>query len=588
MQNFQVNLQGIIQLLSKNLYSSEEVFVRELLQNAVDAITARRVEEADFQPRIQVTHVDGDEPQIVFSDNGIGLTEEEVTEFLATIGSSTKRASVANRQDFIGQFGIGLLSCFMISDELVMTTQSVKADYALKWTGRQDGTYTTERMEALSTPGTSVYLTLTKRWQEVFTPQRVEELLTEYGTFLPHPIVFEKPGTTGETTINASFPLFSGVNDESEEDLILYGQRVFGEEFMAAIPLVLPSGQTTGVAYIRNRASLGQSQSNRVYLKGMLLSDSIDNLLPQWAYFIRAIVNSRVLTPTASRERLYQDGVLKKTRKQLGRMIRNWLIKLVKTDPERAQDIIIQHQKSLKEMAEQDREFLKIMAPYLPFPTTQGSMTIGQIKEREPIIEHVFDDEEYKQIRYLCGSMDRVVVHTRFNNDHKLMVELEEVYPELSFREVGVSDFLRQLEDVPEQVAAEADVFLAEANHVLQDMQCSLLLKQFEPKHIPTLYYLPEEARRLRQMSSYQPPKDQAWGKVHLALTGMFGGPQAVLCLNYHNDLIRKLIKLSDTQLRGILLRFLYIQAILLGNYTLSDQELEQFGQGLAELIDNQ
>ena len=588
MQNFQVNLQGIIQLLSKNLYSSEDVFARELLQNGVDAITARRVEDKDFSPRIHVQYIGSTAPQLVFSDNGIGLTKEEVTEFLATIGSSTKRTSVANKRDFIGQFGIGLLSCFMISDELVMTTQSVKADYALKWTGRQDGTYTAERMEALSTPGTSVYLTLTERWQKVFTPQRVEELLTEYGAFLPHPIVFEKPGTTGETTINASFPLFSGVNDESEEDLILYGQRVFGEEFMAAIPLVLPSGQTSGVAYIRNRASLGQSQSNRVYLKGMLLSDSIDNLLPQWAYFIRAIVNSRVLTPTASRERLYQDDALKKTRKQLGRLIRNWLVQLVRNDLERAQDIILQHQKSLKEMAEQDREFLKIMAPYLPFPTTQGSMTIGQIKEREPVIEHVFDDEEYKQIRYLCGSMDRVVVHTRFNNDHKLMMELEEVYPELSFREVGVSDFLRQLEDVPEQVAAEADVFFAEANHVLQDMQCSLLLKQFDPDHIPTLYYLPEEARRMRQISSYQQPKDQAWGKVHLALTGMLGGQQAVLCLNYRNELIRKLIKLPDSKLRGILLRFLYIQAILLGNYTLSDKELEQFGHGLVELIDNQ
>ena len=126
---FQVNLSGIIELLSHHLYSGPQVYLRELLQNAVDAIQARRQLEPALVGEITVELVrDGSGPAtLVFEDNGIGLTEEEVHTFLSTIGLSSKSEDLAKRRgDFIGQFGIGLLAGFMVTDEIVLITRSAR------------------------------------------------------------------------------------------------------------------------------------------------------------------------------------------------------------------------------------------------------------------------------------------------------------------------------------------------------------------------------------------------------------------------------------------------------------------------------
>ena len=112
---FQVDLRGIIEILSEHLYSGPQVFLRELLQNAVDAITARQKLDQDFSPEVwlEISKSEDGVPVLIFSDNGVGLLESEVHQFLATIGKSSKRevgSKDGRTSDFIGQFGIGLLS----------------------------------------------------------------------------------------------------------------------------------------------------------------------------------------------------------------------------------------------------------------------------------------------------------------------------------------------------------------------------------------------------------------------------------------------------------------------------------------------
>jgi molecular chaperone HtpG len=131
LNNFQVNLEGIVSLLSSHLYSSPKVYVRELVQNSVDAITARMKLEPGLNPSIRIQVVPGDRPSLVFEDNGIGLSMDEVQEFLSSIGSSSKRENGRSSDDFIGQFGIGLLAAFMVTDEIVMITRSAKGGPAM-------------------------------------------------------------------------------------------------------------------------------------------------------------------------------------------------------------------------------------------------------------------------------------------------------------------------------------------------------------------------------------------------------------------------------------------------------------------------
>src|SRR5262245_1709954 len=137
-QRFQVNLGGVIDLLSNHLYSTPAVFIRELLQNATDAIRARQRLQKKHAGDIRLS-LEGE--VLTLSDDGVGLTEEEVHQFLATIGESSKRGALPDPSgDFIGQFGIGLLSCFIVSREIVVITRSSRSEDAatLEWRGRDD------------------------------------------------------------------------------------------------------------------------------------------------------------------------------------------------------------------------------------------------------------------------------------------------------------------------------------------------------------------------------------------------------------------------------------------------------------------
>ena len=133
---------------------------------------------------------------LVAYDNGVGLTEEEVHQFLATIGRSSKRESLS-REDFIGQFGIGLLSAFVVSDEIVVITRSIQEGApTVKWTGRTDGTYEITTLDNDFSPGTQVYLRAKPGCQEFFEADYVRRTAKYFGCYLPHKIEVTSPEET--------------------------------------------------------------------------------------------------------------------------------------------------------------------------------------------------------------------------------------------------------------------------------------------------------------------------------------------------------------------------------------------------------
>ena len=193
-QNFQVDLAGMVQLLSRNLYSGPRVFVRELLQNAVDAITARREIEPDCPATIAIDllasegNTSGQPDLLRVTDSGKGLTVDEAGSLLATIGASSKRDEFGfQRKDYLGQFGIGLLSALMVSSSIVVYSRSVETlDKPVRWEGHANGTWTTriatqdEVPSSLRGAGTVVELRRTD-----FDFSRVPDLVSYYGRFLP-------------------------------------------------------------------------------------------------------------------------------------------------------------------------------------------------------------------------------------------------------------------------------------------------------------------------------------------------------------------------------------------------------------------
>lgn len=203
---FQVDLRGLVDLLSHHLYSSPRVYLRELLQNAVDAITARQALTPDAPGTITVTTGD----TLTVTDTGVGLTEADVHRFLATIGRSSKRTADgaldgsgldAARGDFIGQFGIGLLACFVVADEITVLSRSAAdpSAPAVEWRGHSDGGYTIRTLpaSAVPEPGTTVRLTPRADNAEWTSPERVVSLARHYGGLLRHQVTVVGP--RGET-----------------------------------------------------------------------------------------------------------------------------------------------------------------------------------------------------------------------------------------------------------------------------------------------------------------------------------------------------------------------------------------------------
>jgi len=364
---FQVDLRGIVDLLSNHLYSSPRVYLRELLQNAVDAITARRSADPLAPASIRITVSDAG---LRVDDSGIGLTEADVHRFLATIGRSSKRDEVAGveaaRREFLGQFGIGLLACFVIADEIVVVTRSAVDPAAppVEWRAAADGSYTVRTLPLAerAEPGTTVTLVPRHGAQRWFAVPRVVELARDFGSLLPYDItvVDGRSGTDGRPGAGVQITETPAVWDRAYPSpaarwraLLSYGEERLGFTPLDVIDLDVPIAGVRGVAYVLPAASSpAEKGRHRVHLKGMLLSESAEGLLPDWAFFARCVIDTDALRPTASREALYEDETLSAVREALGTRIRDWLTELAASQPERLDRFLHVHRLGVKALAD--------------------------------------------------------------------------------------------------------------------------------------------------------------------------------------------------------------------------------------------
>lgn len=588
---FQVNLRGIIDLLSHHLYSGPQVYIRELLQNAADALVARRHHEPDFTGRIQIDVMPGaarTDATLIIHDNGIGLSESEVHEFLSTIGRSSKRESL-ERDDFIGQFGIGLLSGFVVSEEIVVITRSAVGGHpAVEWKGRADGTYSLRTLDRDFDPGTQVYLRSKPGCHEFFEPPFVRETARHYGGLLPFPITVQS-GDTPEQ-INSAPPWEQEYDTAAEqrEAFLQYGRDVFEADFFDAIPLASETGDVRGIAFILpHAANLSARRAHRVYLKHMLLSEKADNLLPDWAFFVKCIVNVNDLRPTAARESFYEDEYLSMARDTLGECLRQYLIALANTDRLRLNALIALHYLAIKALAVEDEDFYRIVIDWLPFETSFGQMTLAEYRAHTHRVRFVETRDEFRQIASVAAAQSICIINGGYAYDSQLIARLPEVFPELSVEQIDVNDLARNFNELtPAQQRATA-AFRQAAAEALNDFDCVPELKQFEPAQLPTLYTVNESASFLRSVEQTQEITDEFWSEI---LDGVSADDQAEaqaqLCFNLSNPLIRKIVKLRDAAMLRSVVEMLYVQSLLMGHFPLKAREMSLLNTGLLGLIE--
>ncbi|WP_078131522.1 HSP90 family protein [Leptospira kirschneri] len=585
---FQVNLRGIINLLSEHLYSGPQVFVRELLQNGVDAIQARAYLEPENKGEIHLEVVpgkDGGSPTLIFTDNGIGLVESEIHEFLATIGQSSKRGL---QKDFIGQFGVGLLSCFIVSDEVVVVTRSVKVKTqpAFEWRGKQDGTYSIKTLGSDLPFGTQIYLLCKPGFEEYFERETLCNLVNKFGGLLPVPLRFLE-GESTELLNPEPAPWNRTYKSKAQErnTFLDFGKKLFETSFLDAIPLTSDIGKAQGIAFVLPYSpSLAQKNIHRIYLKNMLLSESAASLLPDWAFFVKCVVNADELRPTASREDFYEDQSLEKARETLGQCLRDYLITLSEEEPERLRHLIGLHHLSMKALAVQDSDFFRLIIDFLPFETTFGRMTLKEFREKNSVLRYVSSHDQYRQISGVAAAQGEAIINGGYVYDSELLERFSELYP---VEQVDAAGFAQTFEDIT--LAERESVFdlLQTADQVLRPFQCATDIKKFLPIEMPMLYHLSQEGDFLRSVEHSKEIANKMWSDILNNLSDSYSkGINAHLFLNLLNPLIQKLVKLKDVRLISRAVQMLYIQALLMGHHPLHVKELSLLTDGLSDLIE--
>ncbi len=546
---FQVDLRGIVDLLSHHLYASPRVYVRELLQNAVDAITA-----ADGARAGAVAITTGDAGLRV-EDDGIGLTEAQVHELLATIGRSSKRDELGfARHEFLGQFGIGLLSCFLVADEIRVHTRRAGAP-AVLWTGHSDGRYDV-RPGPDRAPGTEVTLIPRRGAEHFLTGPTVTGLAELYGSLLPVDVTVD-----GHRVTTGAVPWESG-----RATMIRYAEQTLGFRPFDAIELNVPEAGLSGVAYVLptpvNPATRG---GHRVYLKRMLLSEAVDGLLPEWAFFARCVVDSTELRPTASREALYDDGLLADTREAIADQLRGWLVRLSTTDPRRLAEFLRIHHLGVKALALHDDEMLRLVDEWWPMETNLGQSTLAEFRAAHGTVRYAATTDEFRQLAAVAAAQDVGLVNGGYTYDGEIIERLPALDPAIRVERLEPADLATRFDAVDAEAELRLLPFLSAAQRRLDRLGCEVVVRAFEPSSLPALYLVSRAATAHEEFRTARDRADDLWGGVLDALADAEPPERPQLVLNHRNPLVRRVASLGDAELGGLAVEALYGQALLLG-----------------------
>lgn len=376
-----VDLSGLLTVLGQHLYSTPAVALRELVQNAHDSITRRLVENPGWSGGSIRVDVDVAANTIMISDDGAGLTRDEIHKFLATIGTGYTRLlrERSNDERLIGLFGLGFLSAFVLAERVTVLTTSYQTPDEC-WCYRSSGgeRYAVEHAEAKPV-GTTVTLELRPKYQSLLDADFLNATLTRYCTLLAHPVHV----CDAQEAVNAETPPWRQEASNVAEHPVRARKRklAFAERFEARFSPICTmdagpghGAPMAGLLWVQDGASYATSDNRNlsVFVRGMLLDDDARDLLPVWAGFIGGVIESNTLTPTASREDLQRDEHYHALKTAIREAVVAGLSLLPREQPEAWRRIRARHNEALLAASLCDDRLFSLLADSLQLPTSQG------------------------------------------------------------------------------------------------------------------------------------------------------------------------------------------------------------------------
>ncbi|HWR30777.1 MAG TPA: molecular chaperone HtpG [Negativicutes bacterium] len=511
-REFQTETKQLLDLMIHSIYTNREIFLRELISNASDAIDKLRVQSLtnhdllENDPDFEITlAVDEKAHTLTISDNGIGMTYDEVIENIGTIAKSgtksflekLKEAGTVGDNELIGQFGVGFYSAFMVAEKVTLVTRAPGETNGVCWESTGDGAYTIEECDCTKR-GTSLTLSLhadfcsTEHPEENFLNQyTLQRLVKKYSDYIRYPIKMtftvkgkdDKPDTLEVRTLNSMTPLWvKSKNEITPEEYSQFYKEVFHawDDPLEIIHTKAEGAvEYTTLLFIPSHAPFDFYQREttsgiRLYSKNVFVMDNFQDLLPEYLRFVQGLVDSPDFSLNISRELLQHSSQLKKIGKNLEKTIFKTLEKLITNDRPKYIKFWQEYGKSIKNGVYSDFANREKLQELLMFPSSLS------VDEQTTIDEYISRMPENQTVIYYAAGKDRSSVERLPQMEILKEKGLEVLYLFDRVDEFAI-DALREYKEKKFQSISRGDLKLKELDSPAEKKDDESFAKDSEP-----------------------------------------------------------------------------------------------------------
>ncbi|MEV5919899.1 molecular chaperone HtpG [Streptomyces pseudogriseolus] len=453
---FQVEARQLLQLMIHSVYSNKDVFLRELVSNASDALDKLRLAklrddalDADVSDLHIELEIDRDARTLTVRDNGIGMSYDEVGELIGTIANSgtaqflkelKEAQDAAGAEGLIGQFGVGFYSGFMVADEVTLVTRKAGEKQGTRWVSRGEGTYTLERVDD-APQGTSVVLHLKpadpdNQLHDYTSVWKIKEIVKRYSDFITWPIRLvgeqaakdgkdakggeggegDDGGTAAPETLNSMKALWARPRDEVSEDEYHELYKHIGHDWREPLETIQLHAEGTfeyqALLFLPSHAPHDLYQQNmrhglQLYVKRVFIMDDCEALLPAYLRFVKGVVDAQDLSLNVSREILQQDRHIRMMQRRLTKKVLSSVKSMLADAPEKYATFWREFGAVVKEGLVTDPDNRNALLAVASFASTReddGTVTLAQYVERMP--------EDQDDIYYVTGESREAIVNS--------------------------------------------------------------------------------------------------------------------------------------------------------------------------------
>ena len=616
-----INSENIFPIIKKWLYSDHDIFVRELISNGCDAITKLKKLDMmgeyhlpdDYEAKIQVI-VSPEDKTMKFIDNGIGMTADEVEEYITQIAFSgatdflEKYKDKTNEDQIIGHFGLGFYSAFMVADEVHIDTLSFKdGAKAVHWECDGGTEYSISDGEK-DVVGTEITLFLNEESLEFANEYRAREVITKYCSFMPTKIFLskanEEPVKDSDNdsdkvkepeALNDTSPLWTKhPNDCTEEEYREFYKKVFMDFkeplFWIHLNMDYPFN-LKGILYFPKINTEYESIEGtiKLYNNQVFIADNIKEVIPEFLMLLKGVIDCPDLPLNVSRSALQNDGFVKKISEYITKKVADKLSGMCKTDKENYEKYWDDISPFIKFGCLKDTKFCDKMNDYILFKNLDGKyITLpeclkvdddGQNEEEaldadgNPIepekktIYYVTDELQQSQYINMFKEQGLDAVILNHNIDTSFITQLEQRNDKIKFQRIDadITDNFKEeseSEDIKEVAESLTDIF----RKALDNEKLEVKVEKLKNPEISSVITLSEESRRMQDMMRMYNMS---------GMDDMFAGGETLI-LNANNNLVKYIFDNPESENNTMLCQQLYDLAMI-SHRPLSADEMTKF-----------